>query len=95
MLAIPASFDFCGSTLMFIGLTMCAASIYQMMRGLIVVITAALAFFFLGQKQYAHHLISIAVIFTGVALVGVASQDKSADSEDNTKPVGILLIVIA
>jgi len=42
-IAIPAIFDICGSTLMFIALTMTAASVYQMMRGVIVVITAFMA----------------------------------------------------
>ena len=50
LLAIPAALDTCGSTIMFVGLTMCAASIYQMLRGFVVVITAALAWMFLGQK---------------------------------------------
>ena len=40
LLAIPATCDFCGSTLMFIALTMVDASVYQMMRGIIVVICA-------------------------------------------------------
>lgn len=43
LLAIPAACDFFGSTIMFVGLTQCAASIYQMMRGAIVIITAFLA----------------------------------------------------
>jgi len=35
---------------MFVALTMCAASIYQMMRGIIVVVTAGMAMAFLGRK---------------------------------------------
>lgn len=50
LLAVPASCDFCGSTLMFIALTMVPASVYQMMRGIITVITAFLSIFFLGRK---------------------------------------------
>jgi hypothetical protein len=50
LIAIPACFDICGSTLMFIALTLCAASVYQMMRGVIVVITALMALGFLGKK---------------------------------------------
>lgn len=48
--AVPAMFDICGSSLMFVALTMCAASVYQMMRGVIVVITAFMALIFLGKK---------------------------------------------
>lgn len=50
LFAIPATCDFAGSTLMFVALTQCAASVYQMMRGVIVVITAGLAMAFLGRK---------------------------------------------
>jgi hypothetical protein len=35
---------------MFVALTQCAASVYQMMRGIIVVITAGMAMLFLGRK---------------------------------------------
>jgi len=49
-LAIPASCDVCGSTLMFVALTMCPSSVYQMMRGSIVVITALFSMCFLGRK---------------------------------------------
>mmetsp|Transcript_17344 Transcript_17344/g.19419 ORF Transcript_17344/g.19419 Transcript_17344/m.19419 type:complete len:89 (+) Transcript_17344:177-443(+) len=34
--AIPCCFDIFASTLMFVGLTMIAASVYQMLRGMIV-----------------------------------------------------------
>ena len=50
LLAIPATCDFCGSTLMFIALTMVDASVYQMMRGIIVVICAIFSVIFLGAK---------------------------------------------
>ena len=50
LLAIPATCDFCGSTLMFIALTMVDASVYQMMRGIIVVICAIFSIIFLGAK---------------------------------------------
>lgn len=70
LFAIPAAFDFIGSSLMSVGLTMCAASIYQMMRGLIVVITAAMAMIFLGRKQYLHHYMSLFMIVAAVFIVG-------------------------
>lgn len=96
ILAIPAACDVCGSTLMNIALTMCAGSIYQMMRGIIVLIVAAFAMIFLKKKQYVHHYSSLAVIFIGVFMVGLSSllfPDSGAASE--TKPLGIILIIIA
>jgi len=80
-IAIPALFDICGSSLMFVALTMTAASIYQMMSGVIVVITAFMAIQFLGKKQYAHHWVSLFSIVLGVfivGLVGVMYSNKSA-----------------
>ena len=49
-LAIPASCDIMASTLSFIALTMCAASVYQMMRGIIVLIVAGMARVFLKKR---------------------------------------------
>lgn len=72
-LAIPAACDFTGSTLMFVALTMVPASVYQMMRGAIVIITALFSVCFLGRKLYKHHWWSILIIFIGVAEVGWVS----------------------
>jgi drug/metabolite transporter (DMT)-like permease len=94
MIAIPACFDICGSSLMMIALTMCAASVYQMMRGLIVVITAFMALVFLGRKQYAHHWISLVTIVAGVALVGIVSI-YGHDSATTSSITGILLLLLA
>lgn len=96
--AIPACFDICGSTFMFIALTMCAASVYQMMRGVIVVITAFMALIFLGRKQYAHHWISLATIVLGVFLVGFVSimaSKSDASAGGATSVTGIILLLAA
>ena len=62
------------------------------------IITALMAFVFLGRKQYLHHILSLIVIVTGVALVGVAiltaPPKPGADHEDTTS-MGIILIIIA
>ena len=99
-LAIPASFDICGTTLMFVALTQCAASIYQMMRGIIVVITAVMSIVFLGKKQYFHHWFSLVTIVSGVAIVGLvgiyATKDESSDSSQTpTTVLGIVLLLVA
>jgi len=73
LLAIPASCDLCGSTCMFIALTQCAPSVYQMCRGVIVVITAFFSVVFLKRKQYFHHYLALTCIVAGVAIVGYVS----------------------
>ena len=100
LLAIPACFDIVASTLMNIALTMVAASVYQMLRGMIIIITAVMAIFFLKKKLFRHHWTSIAVIFTGVFMVGLAAlyfktDEEKSHKEGETKPLGIILLLIA
>jgi drug/metabolite transporter (DMT)-like permease len=96
LLAIPASFDCIASTLMNIALTMVVASVYQMLRGLIIVITAIMSVIFLKRKLYRHHWSSMSVIFIGVFLVGLAKfLDPSADKGGETKFGGLALLVVA
>jgi drug/metabolite transporter (DMT)-like permease len=96
-LAIPATCDICGSTLMFIALTQCAASVYQMMRGIIVLITAVLSILFLGKKQYAHHWLSLFTIVSGVCIVGLVGVTMSKDDTESTPTsfLGVLLLLLS
>lgn len=48
--AIPALLDYVETALVYIGLTAVGASIYQMCRGLTVVITAILSYYILKRK---------------------------------------------
>ena len=67
-----------------------------MMRGLIVLVTAGMSMIFLGRKQYRHHYISLLTIVIGIVLVGYASLSKPGNSTDTTtKPLGIILVLIA
>lgn len=72
LFAIPAVFDIIASTLNNVALTMVAGSVYQMMRGLKIAITAFMSVIFLKRKLYRHHWSSVLVIFVGLVLVGVA-----------------------
>ena len=100
LLAIPAAFDIVASTLMNIALTMVAASVYQMLRGMIIIITAIMAIIFLKKKLYRHHWTSIVVIFTGVFMVGIAAlfmktDEEKASKEGETKVFGLILLLLA
>ena len=96
LMAIPALCDFCGSTLMFIALTMVPASVYQMMRGFINVVTPFLSIIFLKRKQYLHHWLGVVCIVAGVGGVGaVAMTFETDDSGHGSVGLGILLIIIA
>ena len=95
LLAIPASFDIIASTLMNIALTMVAASVYQMLRGMIIIITAGMSILFLKRKLYIHHWSSIGIIFLGVFLVGLAALLWNNSSGGETKALGLVLLVIS
>ena len=82
---IPAACDLTSSTLMFIALTMVAASVYQMMRGLIVLITAFMSIMFLGRKLYRHHWTGLILIVLGIVLVGLAAVIYDDEEDDSTK----------
>jgi drug/metabolite transporter (DMT)-like permease len=102
LIAIPASFDIIGSSLMFIALTMIAASIYQMMRGVLVFIIAIMSVCFLRRILYRHHWSSLGVILLGLILVGASPliyPDNSEGGEDTSSAVqiivGIGLVIVA
>ena len=97
IMAIPATCDFAGSTLMFIALTMVPASVYQMMRGFINVVTPFLSIIFLKRKQYCHHWVGVIFIVMGVAEVGWVSLKYASSDDDTTGSValGLILIIIA
>ena len=94
LLLIPCCFDITASTLMNIALTMIPASVYQMLRGFILIITAIMQIIFLKRRLYRQHWTSIAFIFTGVFLVGLAALILSNNTSE-TKPLGIGLMIIA
>jgi len=68
-----------------------------MMRGVIVLIVAAMAWLFLKKPQYKHHLMSLTFIFIGVFLVGLSSFifPKEGASAGDTSPVGIILLLVS
>ena len=101
-LAIPATCDFCGSSLMMISLTMVPVSIYQMMRGIIVAITALFSVVFLKRRLHRHHWTGVALIVLGVVQVGVVAildtknhPDPDSTETTNNMASGIVLLLLS
>ena len=96
-LAIPALFDIVGSTLLFIALTLIAASIYQMLRGFIMFITTMQSIIFLKKRYHRHHWLSLALIVCGVGIVGLSSiiyPEKEETFDHYNNPIlGVILII--
>lgn len=61
-----------------VALTMVAGSVYQMMRGMKIVITAIMSVLILKRSLYRHHWSSVFVIVLGLVLVGIAVLTGSA-----------------
>jgi hypothetical protein len=66
-----------------------------MVRGIIVPITAVLAFWILKKKQYSHHLFSLFLILIGEVLVGIAAITMSGNSDESTIFEGMIMLLIA
>jgi multidrug transporter EmrE-like cation transporter len=95
LFAVPATFDVLGSTCNFFGLSRVAASVYQMMRAFMIVVTATFSVLFLKKKYYVHHMIGISMVIAGVIIVGTVSIHNAPANAKTTDPVGILFLVCA
>ena len=71
--ALPALCDMLGTCTMYAGLTMTHASVFQMLRGSVVVFTGALSVAFLGRRLAPHHWAGMALVTAGAFLVGLSS----------------------
>ena len=63
--ALPALFDMLGTCTMYAGLTMTHASVFQMLRGSVVVFTGVLSVAALGRRLAAHHWAGMALVTAG------------------------------
>lgn len=88
-----------------VGLLLTSASIYQMLRGSIVIFTGIASYLFLGRRFRLYEWISLVLVVGGVAIVGLSSvltpQKRPADtssfdadsSVDLSSLVGVLLVL--
>ena len=103
LLAIPGFLDTCSTGLANIGLILLPASIYQMLKGSLIIMTFLMSKFIVKNKHTCDHYVAIPVSTTGVALVGLSAYlnagEKSDDagnfSDAKTTLLGIVLMVIA
>ncbi|KAJ3302215.1 hypothetical protein HDV03_005233 [Kappamyces sp. JEL0829] len=94
--AIPTLCDLTATTLMNVGLMFISASIYQMLRGSVVLFTGVFSTLFLGIKHPRYRWFALVVVFLGVAIVGMSSLFRSGLGPTSpSSPVGIFLVVLA
>ncbi|OBT42214.1 hypothetical protein VE00_06855 [Pseudogymnoascus sp. WSF 3629] len=87
MLALPATCDILGTTLMNAGFLFVVASVYQMTRGMLVIWVGIFSVVFLKKKLYLFQWSALATVVLGVTLVGLAG---SLQAEDVTKPASVM-----
>jgi drug/metabolite transporter (DMT)-like permease len=96
--ALPATFDLLGVCLMNAGLTMTHASVFQMLRGCVVIFTGVLSVAVLGRRLAPHHCAGMAMVSVGAFLVGlsslIAAPEAAADQPTNPL-LGNFLVVVA
>jgi len=98
LMLVPSAIDVLNSCLVTVGLIICAASVFQILRGNVIVVNAIISIIFLKRKLYCHHLIALIIILGGIALVGFVSIKASATEnveKDRTSILGVLLLISA
>ena len=93
---LPACCDMAGTSLMYLGLTLTDASVFQMLRGSVVIFTGILSVVFLKRKLEAFQWASMFLVLIGTAIVGYASISGGHATEAAKNPIlGDALIIIA
>ncbi|EER10777.1 conserved hypothetical protein, partial [Perkinsus marinus ATCC 50983] len=73
LFAPPAALDLLGTGLSGIGMNFITASVWQMMRGSIVVFTAILSALLLGRTMHRSKIFAVCCTVVGLTLVGISS----------------------
>ena len=101
LLAIPGFTDTLSTGLANIGLILLPASIYQMLKGSLIILTFLMSKFVVRNKHILDHYIAIPLSTLGVVLVGLSAYLNAEDEKDENKSdatqtlLGIFLMVFA
>lgn len=102
LLAIPSTCDLLGTTLMNLGLMYSPASIYQMMRGALIIFVALFSILFLKRVITRVEWLALATVILGITIVGISGNSGHGVSEDHEDIVseskvflGICMILLA
>lgn len=83
LLAIPATCDILGTTLMNVGLLLVPVSIYQMVRGAVVLFVGLFSVLFLKRKLFRKQWYALLAVFGGVFVVGLSAMYNSSSATSN------------
>jgi len=92
---LPACCDMTATSLMNVGLILTYASVFQMLRGSVIIYTGILSVIFLKRKLRLYHWSGMVLVLLGLACVGLASV-ISGNSPNAPDPIlGDIIIVCA
>lgn len=78
-----------------VGLILTSASVYQMLRGAVVIFTGIFSYFFLNRRLRYYEWIALTMVVTGVGIVGLSSvlfpQNRPSSTEASEFDYGSLL----
>ncbi len=89
--AVPALCDTVGAALVYNGYNFAGASVVQMFTGVRIILTALLAWLFVGMKLYRHRIVGLIIILVGLGLI---SAGVMLDQHDSTSALGLLMLII-
>jgi drug/metabolite transporter (DMT)-like permease len=106
MLLFPTLCDMISSTFMNVALILVTPSIFQTLRGSLIIFTAIISMIFLRKRYTTYQLISLFIIFAGISVVGISginygNNDSGGDMKvvilDNSDNllIGICMILLA
>ena len=91
--ALPAFCDLVSTSIMLVGLGLTTASVYQMLKGLVVVVVALYSVIFLHRRLYRHQVLGVVFVFIGVVIVGIGSVFITSEGSRNPA-LGAILIIL-
>ncbi|KAI8886125.1 hypothetical protein K501DRAFT_283913 [Backusella circina FSU 941] len=99
---IPTMCDLLATTVMNVGLILTSASVYQMLRGAVVIFTGIFSYLFLNRRLRYFEWISLVMVVLGVGIVGLSSvlfpQNRPSSSSESSEfdygsLVGVFLVL--
>ena len=96
-LILPAACDFFANILMSYALIFVPASVYQMLRGSIVLFTAFLSKVLLGRRLFIFQWLALVIISMGIALVGLGAvlNDSGTFTTSLNVILGIFFLIVS
>lgn len=92
---LPACCDILGTGIGGVGMLYISASVWQMMRGSLIIFTSMWSLLFLKKKLYLYNWTAVLISACGLMLVGISAVLDEGGGESSNVPIGILLTIIS